>query len=553
MGPKRRSTRPVPYDPELLENWTIARLQEELRSLNVPFRPGSKRMGLVKKLREARTSTPVGLHRSARRAVYHNASRQDGGPDASRESVNTASQHETGLSSSNNHLVNLVTSLSESVATLQECYQRLENKIDSQSRLQVAAAAGSERQIATSVTVTQVPPISSPPQQIATSMTQVPITSSQPQQEYTLDTAYRRFEDESTQQQDGTVPETGSSSRHLSCSVSTHGIPHDELSEEVNLLWDSALSKRTQATYQSGLNCFLTFVLMQGLGFPVNCLPPINEDVLINFVTHCQKALHLKFDTIKLYLAGIRFHYIKRKLGDPTANTLRLSYILRAIKKTQVNTSFKRLPITCTLLTKMCAAITQHGMFNPFLDLMLSCIFKTAFYGFLRCGEFTCKSICDTNFIRICDICVLPDLSCYTLTLRSSKTDPFGRGVDINIYENSVLKPVSTMSTYLNLRVSSGAIPTSPLFVEQVHLAKPLMRHTFIAYLKETLSRIGIDNQPFNGHSFRIGASTSAAAAGVEDHVIQTLGRWSSDCFIRYIRIDPATIRRAQQKMSSRS
>ncbi|CAC5392902.1 unnamed protein product [Mytilus coruscus] len=33
-------------------------------------------------------------------------------------------------------------------------------------------------------------------------------------------------------------------------------------------------------------------------------------------------------------------------------------------------------------------------------------------------------------------------------------------------------------------------------------------------------------------------AATSAAACGVEDHIIQTLGRWSSDCYIRYIRID---------------
>ncbi|XP_033741944.1 uncharacterized protein LOC117328516 [Pecten maximus] len=426
MGPKRRNARPLPYDPELYENWTIARLQEELRSKNIAFKAGSKRMTLVKKLREATRSETRTTNPSAppsRGAVYHNPPRQDGVTEVAVS---------TGDSTTNlDRLVNIVTSLSESVATLQDSYIRLENRLgntenEARDRRQVAAAAGSSSQ--TAVDSLRLPVPTSPA-------------------DFTLDTAYKRFEESATSQ-DGSLPTPGSSRRHASHSVSSSGIPFDELSEEVDLLWDSALSRSTRATYQSGLNCFLTFVLMQGISFPVNSLPPINEDLLIPFVTHCQKALLFKFDTIKLYLAGIRFNYIKSNLGDPTANTLRLTYILRAIKKTQVNTSSKRLPITHVLLSKMCTAITRHGMFEPFIDLMLVCIFKTAFYGFLRCGEFTCKSLWDKNFIRICDISILPDLSCFTLTLRSSKTDPFGQGVDVNVYENSVLTPVATMSEY---------------------------------------------------------------------------------------------------------
>ena len=41
----------------------------------------------------------------------------------------------------------------------------------------------------------------------------------------------------------------------------------------------------------------------------------------------------------------------------------------------------------------------------------------------------------------------------------------------------------------------------------------------------------------YTGHSFRIGAATSAAARGVPLAVIQHMGRWKPNAFQHYIRL----------------
>ena len=136
--------------------------------------------------------------------------------------------------------------------------------------------------------------------------------------------------------------------------------------------------------------------------------------------------------------------------------------------------------------------------------------------------------------------------------MRSSKCDPFNKGVNIAIYENSIFKPVDTtikydtMIKYIKLRLNLGASQLSPLFVEDEFDLRPLSRDTFIGLLRNLLGRLGYDNCKFSGHSFRIGAATSAAAAGVEDHIIQCLGRWSSDCYIRYIKVNSKVLQGAQ-------
>ena len=56
----------------------------------------------------------------------------------------------------------------------------------------------------------------------------------------------------------------------------------------------------------------------------------------------------------------------------------------------------------------------------------------------------------------------------------------------------------------------------------------PMRRGQFVLKVQQALQQTGVVGHHFNGHSFRIGAATSASQAGVSEITIKILGRWSS-------------------------
>lgn len=114
--------------------------------------------------------------------------------------------------------------------------------------------------------------------------------------------------------------------------------------------------------------------------------------------------------------------------------------------------------------------------------------------------------------------------------LKASKTDPFRHGVDLVIGKSGdELCPVEAMMSYLAAR---GDGP-GPLFLySDGHY---LTREKLVLALRQVLSSANINMSHFSGHSFRIGAATTAARAGVQDSMIKTLGRWHSSAYLRYI------------------
>jgi len=212
------------------------------------------------------------------------------------------------------------------------------------------------------------------------------------------------------------------------------------------------------------------------------------------------------------------------------------------IKRTVGLSSRQRLPITMTLLRQIKDELARAPDFPPSDKLMLWSAFTLAFHGFLRSSEFTSPS--STQFNPLVHLC-LPDVSftsegCLTLHLKSSKTDPYRQGCSLLIAPSlRSVCAVRALKKYLSRRSIGGA---SPLYVFES--GAYLTRAKVTSTLHILPQRLSIPTELYASHSFRIGAATTAAEAGLPPWLIQTLGRWSSNCFTLYIRTPPSILQK---------
>lgn len=115
--------------------------------------------------------------------------------------------------------------------------------------------------------------------------------------------------------------------------------------------------------------------------------------------------------------------------------------------------------------------------------------------------------------------------------LKRSKCDQFGQGLEIFVGQSlAPVCPVASVLAYIDVRGSGSG----PFF--RFASGLPLTKQKFTSQIRQVLQAIGLPYQDFAGHSFRIGAATAAAKAGLENSVIRTLGRWNSLAFYTYIR-----------------
>ena len=264
---------------------------------------------------------------------------------------------------------------------------------------------------------------------------------------------------------------------------------------------------------------------------------PVTEYLLCCFAAYMAEE-GLAPQTGKSYMAAVRNVQLSLGLPDPQEKSSlpvlrRVQAGISRLRLSRGTPTRNRLPITAHLLRQLRSTWERTSHPNRVLLWAVSC---TAFFGFFRLGELLRDSPRTFNqsiHLAWGDVAAdsRTDPTMVQIVLKRSKTDQFGKGANMIIGRTGLdVCPVAAVLNYIVLR---GSAP-GPFFTTPDGQA--LAKQVFVAEVRKVLVAKGLPADQYAGHSFRIGAATSAALAGVEDSTIQLLGRWQSAAFLRYIR-----------------
>ena len=307
------------------------------------------------------------------------------------------------------------------------------------------------------------------------------------------------------------------------------------LDADLHRLTHSGLADSTHKTYQAGVTRYLSFASV----FKVSPPFPASELVLCYFVVFLARQ-GLAPATIKTYLAAVRHAQIVRGLPEIRQGALpRLQLVQTGVRRERAYGGpppKPRLPITTVILRKMRAVWQPGAPSSRYDNVMMWAAAVSCFFGFFRSGEITVPSAAAFDAaVHLAWGDIATDAanppSMVRVRLRRSKTDQFGSGVEVYMgATGDELCPVHAIVAYSKRRGTAAG----PFF--RCEDGVPLSKARFVDGVRSALAWAGVPSEGYSGHSFRIGAATAAARAGIQDSTIQALGRWASPAFLRYIR-----------------
>lgn len=292
---------------------------------------------------------------------------------------------------------------------------------------------------------------------------------------------------------------------------------------------DGGIARSTAQKYDGAVREFNSFCDSEAV--PLEQRLPASELLLCAFAAR-YVGLHAE-STIRSSLLGLRSLHINH--GFEWQGGPRLARVLRAARLHAPPSSKRPLrpPATAQLVAKIVIGLSLS---DPF-DAAVAAIITTALWGMARLGEL----IPDTNHPK--NTSVFPtrqDLGplshsrkSRTLHLPYTKTTQVDGGTIIITNQSGLANPLPLLENHLAINKPG---PEDSLFAYSTESGTMgfISKKRLLRRCREILGEEPAKS--LTGHCFRIGGTYEMLQAGVPPDVVQKMGRWKSDVFLRYWR-----------------
>lgn len=317
---------------------------------------------------------------------------------------------------------------------------------------------------------------------------------------------------------------------------------------------NSSVSKATWAKYSSGCKAFECFEAFNRTSYSW----PLSIETCRHFVLWCAQERKLQTSSIKTYLSALKFaHHIKGLSSAHLDNDAILSLMFKGLTHKALSTakSSTRRVMTFPLLLSLGHKIAS-STWDPLSKQVIWTAAVVAFFGSTRLGEILAsedKAFSPSSDLTWADVQLTPSNS-FLIRIKQPKSgEKEGEYVDIFAFSGYNCCPVKALKKLKDLQISAGVFdPKKPVFTfASGAFLTPSRFNCILSTLLADICVPGVDT--ISCHSFRAGIPSllSTFPDLATSDLIKGWGRWASDCYTRYTRLQLPQRERIFSKIAS--
>ena len=275
---------------------------------------------------------------------------------------------------------------------------------------------------------------------------------------------------------------------------------------------------------------------------------PFSVGDTLTFIAWLVEKRGVRAKTVQIYMSGLRMCHFQRGLYDVNLYQDIVRHVLTGLKQTDLikdkeGGKVERLPVTMAVMEQLKRSLLRCGWDLARVRLVWAVI-TMAFNGSFRVHELLSREEnkfdpSSTLLAKNVTSEMVKEGGKWTkvvkVYLKSPKERRLKMGVAVDVFPaDSFLCPVEAFHKYL-LSLGRPLPPSGPVF-----LTGKRSGYTGAAFnkdLRELLKGVvDYDKGKITSHSFRAGLATEMGRLGYKDDEIKSIGRWSSDAYLAYVK-----------------